>query len=229
MAPKTIATLIAIGIAIAAIFGIGTYGGYLIAKKELPPKPTPVEVVLQDEPVIMRTNGGFLEVATITATEAFKQATDHTILGVPLGQTIAEIRVKAIYRYHVALAQEWKFIRRDKVFVAIAPPIKPSLPVAIDTNTLQAHANGTWSVLTGTSHIGVLQKSITAALAEKSVTPHYLILQREHARKTVTEFVQKWVLSQEKWKNGGYTVRVFFADEPIEQIRANGYYPVPVN
>jgi hypothetical protein len=43
-----------------------------------------------------------------------------------------------------------------------------------------------------------------------------LQLQREVARKTVTEFVQKWVVEQSKWKEGkSPVVLVFFEDEPL--------------
>ena len=41
----------------------------------------------------------------------------------------------------------------------------------------------------------------------------------EAARTTVTEFVRKWMLGQERFKSAGdYQVRVFFADEPIEAL-----------
>jgi hypothetical protein len=61
-----------------------------------------------------------------------------------------------------------------------------------------------------------LQKSITASLATKAATQELLQVQRESARKTVAEFVQKWVVEQPQWKaTKTPVVLVFFADEPL--------------
>lgn len=189
----------------------------------------PTTIVAQDEQVVMRTKGGLLEVSTIGATEIFEQATAYSALGINLGKSVARIRVPATYRYHVELAHEWRFIRRDKTFSVIAPAVKPSLPVAIDTAKLEAETFGKWSVFNGTASISELQKSITANLGQRASSQKYIDLQREHARKTVTDFVGKWVLSQDKWKSdSGYTVRVFFADEPVGAIQSSGYFPVPL-
>lgn len=213
-------------VAIVASVSAGIYYGSNLKLAE----KGQVTVLANDEQIIMRTNGGLLEVSRIASTEAFEQATIYTALGFNLGKSIARIRVPATYRYHVELAPEWRFIRRDKTFVVIAPAIKASLPVAIDTAKLEGESSGKWSILTGSSDIAELQKSITAALGQRASSQKYLELQREHARKTVTEFVEKWVLSQDKWKGGsGYAVRVFFADEPVEKIQSSGYFPVPLS
>ena len=61
--------------------------------------------------------------------------------------------------------------------------------------------------------------------AAKAALPSYIQFQREAARATVTEFVNKWMLGQERFKPAGdYKVRVFFADEPIEVL---GSVPPP--
>ena len=45
--------------------------------------------------------------------------------------------------------------------------------------------------------------------------------QREAARTTVAEFVQKWLMTQTAWKpHGDKPVQVLFADEPIEALDA---------
>ena len=44
-------------------------------------------------------------------------------------------------------------------------------------------------------------REITGRLAQKAASPAYLALQREDARKTVTEFVEKWLVTQESWKS----------------------------
>lgn len=179
-----------------------------------------------DQIEVMRTNGGLLQVSTIRSPELFQTTQDHTIFGVHVGQTTSQIRVPATFNYHVELAREWKITVRDNTFIVIAPRVKPTLPVAIDTAKLEKLTSGTWSLLTGTSELDQLQKSITQSLAQKAATPLFIQLQREAARKTVTEFVTQWVLEQRSGKPAtGYTVRVFFADEPIEVL---GSAPLPL-
>lgn len=207
-----------------ALFGLGFVSGWDF-------RPTDGTIIMkpEEEPIVMRTNGGLLEVSTINATEVFQRTTHGTIFNIPLpGPTTSEIRAKATYRYHVALAPEWKFIRRENTIVVIAPPVKPSLPVAIDTATIEAKAGGMWSLITGGAAIQALQKTITASLAQKAAAPTYIALQREHARKTVGEFVKKWVLGQDKWKNRNYSIQVFFSDESLDVIQQKDYFPIPI-
>jgi hypothetical protein len=147
------------------------------------------------------------------------------VLGVPVGQTTSQIRVQAVYSYHVELAPEWKVTLRDRTFIVIAPRVKPTLPVAIDTARLERYASGAWSMFTGAGELDRLQRSISESLAAKAGLPSYVQFQREAARATVTEFVTKWLVGQERFKPmGEYKVRVFFADEPIETL---GSVPPP--
>lgn len=179
-----------------------------------------------DQIEVIRTNGGLLQVSTIRSPEMFQATQNHTIFGVPVGATTSQIRVPATFNYHVELAPEWKITVRDKTFIVIAPRVKPTLPVAIDTARLEKLTSGAWSLFTGNSELDQLQRSITQSLAQKAATPLFIQLQREAARKTVTEFVSKWILERRSGKPAaGYTVQVFFADEPIEAL---GSAPPPL-
>ena len=186
---------------------------------------TRLRTITTDEPIVMRTEGGRLEVSSIRSPERFEAAQDHTILGVGVGKTVSRIRVPAVFRYHIDLAPEWRILLRDKNFVVVAPAVKPTLPVAIDTALLEAESSGGWSIFTGPALLDQLQRSITQALAAKAVSPTYVQFQREAARKTVTEFVAKWLITQERWKSASaYPIRVFFSDEPIQVL---GSIPPP--
>lgn len=181
---------------------------------------------VSDEHVVMTTRGGLLEVTTIKATEQFNATHDHLFWGMSLGNTATQIRVPAVYRYHIELAPNWRILLRDKTFIVVAPPVTPSLPVAIDTSRLEARSSGPWSTFTGQSQLDQLQRSITQSLATKAASPIYIQLQRETARKTTAEFVAKWLISQERWKSASvYPIRVFFADEPIQAL---GNTPPPL-
>ena len=166
--------------------------------------------------IVMRTPGGLLEVSTIAAEERFDSTTSHTVLGVPVGKTVAQIRVPAVYRYHIPLQTEWKIRVLGETLVVVAPKVQASLPVAVDTGKLETFTSGLWSPITGTDAVAALQKSITSTLGKKAASEQLVLLQRESARRTVSEFVQKWVVSQSRWKNGkAPTVLVFFEDEPL--------------
>ena len=184
-----------------------------------PARRTTTQSAAIDQFEVIRTKGGLLAVSTIKAPELFQATAEHTVLGVPVGQTTSQIRVQAVYGYHVELAPEWKVTLRDKQLIVIAPRVKPTLPVAIDTARLERFASGAWSVFTGAAELDRLQRSISQSLATKAALPSYIQFQREAARTTVTEFVRKWMLGQERFKSAGdYQVRVFFADEPIEAL-----------
>jgi hypothetical protein len=184
-----------------------------------PARRTTTQSAAIDQFEVIRTKGGLLAVSTIKAPELFQATADHTVLGVPVGQTTSQIRVQAVYSYHVELAPEWKVTLRDKTLIVIAPRVKPTLPVAIDTARLERYASGAWSMFTGAGELDRLQRSISQSLAAKASLPSYIQFQREAARTTVTEFVTKWMLGQERFKTASdYKVRVFFADEPIEAL-----------
>jgi len=186
-----------------------------------PARRTTTQSAAIDQFEVIRTKGGLLAVSTIKAPESFQATADHTVLGVPVGQTTSQIRVQAVYGYHVELAPEWKVTVRDKTLIVIAPRVKPTLPVAIDTARLERYASGAWSMFTGASELDRLQRSISQTLAAKAAQPSYIQFQREAARVTVTEFVNKWLITQERFKPASdYKVRVFFADEPIEALGA---------
>ena len=171
--------------------------------------------------MVMRTAGGLLELSTITAEERFDSTTNHTVLGVSVGKTVAQIRVPAVYRYHIELAKDWTLRSTGNTLIVISPPVRPSLPVAINTAKLESFASGIWSPLTGGEAVGSLQKSITASLSTKASAPDLIKLQREAARQTVTEFVQKWVVQQPTWTGTkAPTIFVFFEDEPLGQRAA---------
>lgn len=186
-------------------------------------EPHPPAMVLQpaSKREVMRTPGGLLEVSTVTSEERFESSTSHTVLGFPVGKTVAMVKVPAVYRYHIPLAKDWVFRADDGTLLVIAPKVAPSLPVAIDTTRIEYFSNGLWSAFTGDAAIKGLTKSITPALEKRAATAEMLLLQRESARQTVSEFVRKWVTVQDRWKGKRVPiVIVVFEDEPLGKTTA---------
>lgn len=205
---------------VAALLAVVAWFGYQRLADLLPWSRTAGEVRsgIGNEILVMRTRGGLLEVATIRATEQFDKKFVYSVLGFEVGETVPHIRVPAVYRYHVELAPEWTIIRSGNVFTVVTPPVKPSLPVAVDLAHMQKDVGGTWILVpfNERADLDSLQREITATLAGKAASPAYLQLQREEARKTVTEFVKKWLVTQVPWQTeSGSTIRVLFPDEPI--------------
>ena len=167
------------------------------------------------EILFMRTPGGLLEVASMRMTEQFDKRFVYEVLGLQVGETVAHVRVPATYRYHIELAPLWKIERNDEVFRVVTPPVKPSLPVAVDLAHLEQDEGGTWLLLPFNADADreALLREITGKLAQKAASPAYLALQREDARKTVTEFVEKWLVTQEPWKSAKQPrIEVVFPD-----------------
>lgn len=173
-----------------------------------------------DRVEVLRTRGGLLQVSTIHSPETFQATRPHSLLGLDLGPTVTRIRVPAVFHYHIELAPEWKLrVRPDGTVIVVAPAVQPTLPVAIDTARLEKLAQGRWSLFTGPAEMEALQATITRTLAAKAASPSYIGFQREAARQTVREFVDKWLLTQAHLKHlPRRDVRVFFADEPIAAL-----------
>lgn len=207
-------------LAIVAVVSLAV-NGVLAYKLFFVPLGPSVVVQQAAKRIVMRKPGGLLEVSTIAAEERFESSTSHTILGVPVGKTVAMVKVPAVYRYHIPLAKDWVFRVDDGTLLVIAPPVQPSLPVAIDTTRIETFSEGAWSLLTGQNAINRLVESITPALGKKASTADLLLLQRESARLTVSEFVRKWVTVQDQWKGKKIpTVIVVFEDEPLGKTAA---------
>ena len=187
-----------------------------------PPPAAPVTPLTAGESVLLRTPGGRLELAELKQVETFEVSRDHQVLGVPVGSTFSRIRVPAHYRSHVELAPEWRVTLRPGGGVrVIAPRLQATLPVAIDTARLERESRGLWSAFTGPAQAEALQQSITAALARQAASAPILARQREAARATLAEFVQKWLMTQTDWRpHAGQPVELLFADEPIEALDA---------
>jgi hypothetical protein len=99
----------------------------------------------------------------------------------------------------------------------------PSVPVAIDTSKMQMQTRSGWARFNGRENLDALLREITPELEKTARAPRYIEAQREQARKTVTEFAAKWLVTQERWKGvKADQIQVYFADEPIGKLRTFG-------
>ena len=189
-------------------------------------KPAPASIEIRSEvvPNALRTPGGLLEVSRIMAPAEVLERTDSgSILGFDFGSNVSRIRVSAVYRYHISLGDRWTIIRhRDRVYV-VAPRPVPTLPVAIDTETLRQHTDAGWLRFDKDVTAKAALAQLTQVLGNRAATPSYIGQQREVARKTVAEFVGKWGVSPLNTVPPA-NVKVVFDDEPVRSL-IDGAFP----
>src|SRR5689334_908488 len=130
--------------------------------------PPPGHAATADVPVVMHTSGGRLEVATVDNTESFKLEDARELLGVPLGTTISSVQVRVKYRYYIDMAKEWPIRISDGIATVEAGEIKPQLPVAIDTSTMEAFTANGWARFNKYDNLQKLERSLSPMLAERA-------------------------------------------------------------
>ncbi len=173
-------------------------------------------------PVVMRTPGGLLEIATVTVHERFKRTDTREFWGIALGTTVSIIQVPAVYRYHIELAREWPIAIDGKTAVVRTAEVKPSLPPAIDTARMEKYTQSGWARFNKDENLDLLERSITPELQRRAGDPAIRQLAIEAGRQTVREFVTTWLLKEQGWKNDAeHRVVVLFPGEPPRRAVAD--------
>ncbi|MEZ0306502.1 MAG: hypothetical protein ACAH21_01175 [Ramlibacter sp.] len=183
---------------------------------------TDTSVVASGIPVVMRSAGGLLEIATVTVYERFKRTDTRDFWGVSLGTTVSIIQVPVTYRYHIELAREWPIYIDGKTATVRAAEVKPSLPVAFDTSKMEKYTQNGWARFNKDENLAALERSITPELQARAATPAIRQLAIDAGRQTVREFVTAWLLKEQGWKKDpAYKVEVMFPGETLSSVRAN--------
>ena len=159
---------------------------------------------------------GRLEVGTLENTKVFKRTNKRTILWdkISLGTTVTEIRVPATFRYHLKLSDPWKLEVRNQQCFVIAPMMLPTTPVAIHTDKIEKRSERGWARFNKDEQMDSLMRTITPRLTSQASSDSHINLVREHARKTVAEFVRQWLMKEDHWREDRFqTITVIFADE----------------
>ena len=163
------------------------------------------------------THGEILELAVLESDETISKYDMKTMFNdiVYLGTTVSEIRVPAVYRYHLNLSDVWKLDTEGNVVTVIAPVIRPSLPPAIRTERMDKKSESGWLRFNKEENLAALEKTLTPTLERRAGSPGRVKQVREACRKSVAEFVKDWLLKEQQWKQDGLAaIVVIFADEP---------------
>ena len=159
-------------------------------------------------------NGTDLEVASLKSDEFFTHEDEKRVFWeyIPLGKNISQIKVPVTYRYHIDLSEDWVIEVKDNVCAVVAPRIRPTLPVAIETDKMEKKVDEGWLRFDGEEQLTDLEKNITPALAVHA--RKNLDNVREHARQAVAKFVRQWLMKEDHWRENRFTaVQVSFMEE----------------
>jgi hypothetical protein len=174
-----------------------------------------------DPPVVSTTPGGLLEAATMRMVEDFYKSDRRTWWGIYLGETVSHIQVAATYRYAVPLADPaWEIVTHGPICVVIAPDVRPSLPVAIDTGTMLEKTESGWARFDKQLNLEELRRSLSTELENRANDAARAALARDASRRTIGEFVEHWLAMRGQWHPGVFSaVKVYFPDEVDEALR----------
>jgi hypothetical protein len=158
---------------------------------------------------------GILETATANVPETFSQTDSAWLFNtIPLGTTVSEIRVPAVYRYHVRIFEPWKLETRGQICLVLAPQFEPSLPPAILTDRMEKSTSAGWLRFDADQSLANLEKGITGELAQRANDKTHRDYVREACRESVAEFVRAWLKKENYWRpDKFYDVIVKFPDE----------------
>ncbi|MEO5670262.1 MAG: hypothetical protein ABIR26_06175 [Ramlibacter sp.] len=184
-------------------------------------RPSNGETIVQASgiPVVMRSAGGLLEIATVTVFERFTRTDTRDFWGMNLGTTVSIVQVPVTYRFHIEMAKEWPIQLHGKTAVVRAGDVKPSLPVAIDTARMEKYTQSGWARFNKDENLALLERSITPELKARANDPAIRRLAIDAGRNTVREFVTVWLLKEQGFKrDADHMVIVLFPGE-TEQPR----------
>jgi len=174
-------------------------------------------------PRIAPDGGTKLELVAIESVETLTRTDDRRIFFdmVPLGATVSEIRVPVTYRYHLRLDDPWQLEVHEQTCIVHAPPIRATLPPAIDTAGLERHSSRGWLRFDSDEQMAELEVNLTELLGRRAADPDSIDLVRETCRRRTAEFVQNWLLAEDHWRADRFrSVTVIFADEAPEDPSA---------
>jgi len=167
---------------------------------------------------IASTQGDVLELAVLDTEETVTKYDTKTLFNdaIYLGTTVAEIRAMVVYRYHLKLSEEWKLTVENGRCVVVAPAIRPSLPPAIRTETMEKKSEAGWLRFNAAENMAELEKGLTPMLERRAAAPGKIKHVREASRTSVAKFVQHWVLKEQKLhdQESIREIVVIFPDEP---------------
>jgi len=167
---------------------------------------------------VRATDGNILQVGVVESTEILRREDTMKLFGdlFEVGKTVTEIRVPAVYKFEINLDEKWdvnsQISAQNSVLLIIAPSIKPSLPVAFDSERMEKFVQEDLLRFNAAEQMQALEKEITPTL--NRLAAQKIDLVRDKARLAVAKFAQNWLLREQQWDAKKFSViAVHFQDE----------------
>ena len=167
---------------------------------------------------VRATDGNILQVGVVESTEILRREDTMKLFGdfFEVGTTVTEIRIPAVYKFEINIDEKWdinsQISAKNSVLIIIAPTIKPSLPVAFDTQRMEKFVKEDMLRFNAVEQMQALEKEITPTL--NRLAPQKIDLVRDKARMAVAKFVQNWLLREQQWDTKKFSIiAVYFQDE----------------
>ncbi len=181
-------------------------------------KRTLTEAFRENVKRISSTDGDILELGTLEIEETVTKFDTKTLFNdlVYLGTTASEIRAMVVYRFHLKLSDDWNLRVEDGRCIVTAPAIRPSLPPAVRSETMEKKSEAGWLRFNAAENLAELEKGLTPLLELRAAAPSKMRNIREAARQSVAKFVRQWILKEQNHpEQGGIReIVVIFPDEP---------------
>jgi hypothetical protein len=148
-------------------------------------------------PLVMTTDGGRLEVSTVTVYERFKRADAVRLFGLDIPGTTSDthLQVRVVYRYYIEMEKAWPLTPLPGGrWLVRAGAVRPSLPVAFDTRDLEVYTAKGWLRLDAQRNLTELLRTLSPELEARAKSPAYQQLATDAGRKAVADFVRTWLL-----------------------------------
>jgi hypothetical protein len=213
-----LAVVLLLGLAVALVLAVE-----VVSSGDPNPSSSPptISTTAQSERVVvMPTAGGRLEIATVRARETLTRASSKVLFDlIDLGTTVSEVRVDAVYRFHIGMEKAWPLRIAGRTCLVGAGPVRPTLPVAFDSGKVERSTASGWARFDKAANLRELESSLTPLLAGRA--PQYRKQAQEAGRAVVAEFVLEWLVREQQWRRDPeHRVVVVFADEPGPAARA---------
>ena len=148
-----------------------------------------------------------LEVATSRQVEFFERRDQKSTLWglLDLGTNTAQLRLPVTYRYHLRLADPWRLEVQDSHLIVHAPLLRASLPPAIHTDEMEAHAERGWCRCAPEDLLRELHREVTPLISHWASNEQHMGMVRETARLQVAEFLRRWLEGETRWGPRSFT------------------------
>lgn len=187
--------------------------------------PSRTSTTTVGQTIVMRTSGGTLEVARIKSYEGLSRTDPGAKVAWGLletGNTVSEIDVATLFRYHIDMAREWPVHCSEGTCVVHAGRIQPTLPPAIYSQEMRKRTSSGWARFNKMENLAELEKSMTGELEKRATSERNMLAATSAGRRTVAEFVKTWMLkSTLKTGQPAPKVLVLFPGETLETVSAH--------